>query len=265
MDIKDSHTCNLLSLRLVADYYGADVKEFEGYYNELQADKKFLAALNGRIDSCRKFYSKGLFSSKNIDSMDWFGNQRVVLYALIRFLKPEVAVETGVFYGGTTAFILNALKKNKKGKLISIDLPANALEKVSFRRHRNVGSSETVPEGLDSGFLVPEYLKENWKFIREDSIKALKKIKKGFTFFSHDSDHSHGFILKELELAKTKMPKTGTLFADDINWSNGFLEFCVKNKLYPLFLTDNGKDNLRVRLALTRLDHPNNKAKDITG
>jgi len=55
------------------------------------------------------------------------------------------------------------------------------------------------------------------------------------------------------------------MFADDINWSNGFLEFAVKHKLYPLLLTDNGKLNLLVRLGLIRLDHPNNGKYDVTG
>lgn len=265
MDIKDSRICNILSLKLIAEYYNADFRELESYYQELESDRKFLKALNQKIDIARKFYPRGIFSRKDINSINWFGNQRITLYVLVRLLKPDVCVETGVFYGGTTAFILNAVRKNKKGKLISIDLPGNILEETSFHRHENVGDSEIIPEGLMPGFIVPDYLKNRWEFIGEDSLKALKKIKDGFTFFSHDSEHSRVFVLKELELAKSKMPKNGTIFADDINWSNGFFEFCVKNTLYPLFLTDNGKDSLKVRLGLVRFDHPNNGKEDVTG
>jgi len=220
--------------------------------------------VNERIDACRDLYPKGLFLNENIKSIDWFGNQRIALYVLVRHLKPELCVETGVFYGGTTAFILNALKKNTKGKLISIDLPGEELEKTKFHRHKKVGDSELIPKGLKTGFIIPKHLKKRWEFIEDDSISALKGLKETFTFFSHDSEHSREFMLKELELAKSKMPKNSTIFADDISWSNGFLEFCVKHKLYPLFITDNGKDNLKVRLGLVRLDHPNNYKKDIT-
>lgn len=265
MDIRTSRTCNLLSLQLIAEYYSVDYAELRGYYSDLETDEKFLNSLNQRIDACRELYPKGLFSNKNINSIDWFGNQRIALYVLVRLLKPEICVETGVFYGGTTAFILNALDKNKKGKLISIDLPADELARQSFHRHEKVGDSELIPEGLRPGFIIPDYLKKGWDFVENDSLIALKEIREGFTFFSHDSEHSREFVLKELEIAKSKMPEKATIFADDIYWSNGFFEFCIRHKLYPLFLTDNGKDGLKVRLGIVRLDHPNNGKIDITG
>lgn len=265
MKINDSHICNLLSLELIADYYEADCEELKDYYKELKSDRKFLAFLNQRIKDSRNLYSKGIFSRSSIDSVDWFGNQRVSLYVLIRMLKPQICVETGVFYGGNTAFILNALRKNKKGRLISIDLLADKLKKKSFHRHNKVGDSELLPKDLNPGFLVPQYLKDRWEFIEGDSLGVLKKIRKGFSFFCHDSEHSHKFVLKELELAKLKMPLNSTMFVDDIDWSNGFFEFCVKNKIYPLLLSDNGKQGLKVRLGLVRLNHTYNKKKDVTG
>src|SRR5437588_1399250 len=44
-------------------------------------------------------------------------------YALCRLRKPEVVVETGVGYGVTSAFLLQALAVNNQGQLWSIDLP----------------------------------------------------------------------------------------------------------------------------------------------
>ena len=264
MDIRDSHICNLLSLQLLAEYYGVEYAQLESFYKELEGDFDFLNALNAKIDGSRKIYSKGLFGRGRIDSVDWFANQRITLYVLIRLLKPELAVETGVFYGGTTAFILNALHKNKKGRLISIDLPAVDLEKISFRRHPKVGDSELLPGGLKAGFIIPDYLKYNWQFREQESLNAIKDIRETFTFFSHDSEHRRDYMLKELELAKSKMPANATIMADDINWSNGFIEFCVNNKLCPLFLTDNGKEGLKVRLGIVRFDHPHICKDDIT-
>jgi len=265
MDIHDSHKCNLLSLNLVAKYYDVEYSEVECFYQELETDFEFLNALNERMDASRKLYSKGLFGRGRIDSMDWFANQRITMYVLIRLLKPDLSVETGVFYGGTTVFILNALHKNRKGGLISIDLPANELGKVPFYRHTNVGDSEVLPVGLKPGFIIPDYLKSRWHFMEQDTLSAIEGIKDTFTFFSHDSEHHRDYMLKELELAKSKMPANSTIMADDIDWSNGFMEFCVSNKLYPLLLTDNGKDGLRVRLGVVRLDHPYNGKKEVTG
>jgi hypothetical protein len=252
-------------LKLLAEYYDVDCEELEEYYKELESDYVFLRALNERIDGCRDFYAKGLFSRRRVNSIDWFGNQRVALYVLIRLLKPRVCVESGVFYGGTTAFILNGLRKNKKGRLISLDLPADEIERFHIHRHEKVGDSEVIPNGLETGFIIPTYLKDRWELVREDSQNGLKKIEGQFSFFSHDSEHSREFVIQELEIARSKMPNNATIFADDVNWSNGFFEFCVKHKLYPLFLTDNGKDGLKVRLGVARLDHPNNKRNDVTG
>lgn len=265
MDILESNKCNLFALQLIADYYQVDFSLLNSYYQELQNDSKFLDELNVMIDSVKKVYSKGLFGKGIIDSVDWFGNQRITMYVLIRLLKPEIAVETGVFYGGTTVFILNALAKNKKGRLISMDLPANSIDTSKIHRHSNVGDSELLPNGIRPGFIIPEYLKPQWEFIEGESLSSIENLKEPFTFFSHDSEHSREYMLKELNRAKTKMLPNGTLMADDIDWSNGFMEFCVSNKLYPLFLTDNGKSNLKVRLGLVRLDHPNNGKKDVTG
>lgn len=47
-----------------------------------------------------------------------------LVYAIVRVLKPEIVVETGVASGLSSAYILQALEENRKGKLYSIDLPA---------------------------------------------------------------------------------------------------------------------------------------------
>ena len=44
------------------------------------------------------------------------------IYLLVRSLKPETVVETGVCYGASSAYILQALKDNGRGVLYSIDL-----------------------------------------------------------------------------------------------------------------------------------------------
>jgi len=50
-------------------------------------------------------------------------NRWYKLYNLIRDTRPSIVVETGVASGVSTAYILQALEDNRKGKLYSIDLP----------------------------------------------------------------------------------------------------------------------------------------------
>lgn len=47
------------------------------------------------------------------------------LYACMRFLKPEVVVETGLANGHSTFYLLNALSKNACGHLHSVDVSSD--------------------------------------------------------------------------------------------------------------------------------------------
>ena len=46
-----------------------------------------------------------------------------ITYSLVRLLKPELVVETGVGAGVSSWTILSAMEENRTGNLISIDLP----------------------------------------------------------------------------------------------------------------------------------------------
>jgi len=43
---------------------------------------------------------------------------------LTRLIKPNFFIETGVLHGLTSSFILEAIAKNERGKLLSIDYPS---------------------------------------------------------------------------------------------------------------------------------------------
>ena len=122
---------NLMSLELLASYLEVKPEAIDKLYQELLADREFLNELNEQIKKARKLFQKGVFRHDELDSVDWMSIQRIMLYILVRLYKPAVCLETGVFYGGNTSFILNALRRNKEGELISIDLPGNAIAKES--------------------------------------------------------------------------------------------------------------------------------------
>ncbi len=271
MQIHETRLCNRYNLATLASYYEVSPDTFAAYYDELLADEHFLAGLNGQLQTIPKVYGfeKGIFGKGAVDSVDWFAYQRVLLYCLVRHLKPKVCLETGVYYGGNTAFILNALHKNGSGRLISIDLPDSEIQKIRAQgaevaRHPLVGDSEFYDENLSPGFLVPDFLHEPWTFIRGDSHQVIPSLTEQVDLYMHDSDHSYGFLMKELTLAAQKMSERGTMVVDDLPWSTAFLKFCVDGAHYPLFATDNGKDSLLVRTGIVFLGHPFRNTAAIT-
>src|SRR5262249_1828644 len=163
MDIGDTRKCNLWNLEQLARFLDVSVATLEGYYHEILDDATFLAGLNDRLTTVRRDFgfTKGLFKKELLDSADWFAFERILLYVLIRHLRPKISLETGVYYGGNTAFILAGLHRNGVGRLVSIDLPDSRIRdgqaEAPYARHPLVGDSELYVPALKPGFIVPEY------------------------------------------------------------------------------------------------------------
>ena len=262
MDISDTRKCNLFNLESVANYLSAPLSELNSYYFELLEDHQFLDSVNLRISEVKKKhgFSKGIFSMQTISSIDWFAFERVLIYVLIRYFKPIRILETGVYYGGNSAFALLAIYRNKCGILTSIDFPDSQIRKIgaSEIRHSLVGDSELYDSSLTPGFMIPAYLLNSWEIVCGDSLQIIPKLTDTFDFYIHDSDHSMPFLSRELTAAFQILSNKALLLVDDIDWSNAFYQFCATRRLFPVLLTDNGKDNLRVRTGVIWLDHPNN-------
>ena len=86
-------------------------------------------------------------------------SSRLFLYALCKIIKPKIIVETGVAYGLSTSYILQALYENKTGTLYSIDSEFRPWE------------SE-----LMIGSAIPSELKTRWKFVKGSSIEKLNDL-----------------------------------------------------------------------------------------
>ena len=121
-----------------------------------------------------------------------------------------------------------------------------------------MGDSELYDPTLRPGFMVPPFLHERWELIEGDSLKVIPGLQETFDFYIHDSDHSMPFLSKELAAAWEKLSDRALVLVDDIDWSNAFFAFCVKHRLFPLLMTDNGKDNLRVRTGIALRGHASN-------
>jgi hypothetical protein len=195
--------------------------------------------------------------------------ERILIYVLVRHLQPQHVIKTGVYYGGNTVFLLAALHRNRRGRLVSIDLPDAAIRRGSaataYPRHPLVGDSELYDANLRPGFIVPDWLKDRWEFVEGDSLTEIPLRSETFEFYMHDSDHSMNFLSAEIAAVLPRLAPSAVAVVDDIDWSNGFFAFCVQKRMSPILFTDNGKDNLRVRTGMVKLEHPRNIVPAVTG
>lgn len=263
MEISDSRKCNLMNLAKVEGFLDASKGMLRHYYDELLEDNFFIEEVNRTITEVKRKngFNKGIFHMETIPTVDWFAFERILLYVITRHFKPKNILETGVYYGGNTAFLLLALSKNGLGSLNSIDYPDAEIVKTGnhSQRHVLVSDTEFYDSTLQPGFMIPEYLTKHWNLFIGDSHEIIPKFSLKFNLFVHDSEHSMKFLTKELELASEKLSQDALLVVDDIDWSNAFFAYCVERRLSPMLLTDNGKDDLRVRTGLVALNHQRNQ------
>ncbi len=164
------------------------------------------------------------------------GWSQEALYYLVRYYRPKIIVETGVYRGISTAFLLQALKDNGNGYLYSIDLP---LAKYTAKDGEVDFSPLSKKE--ETGFAVPNALRDRWKLIigdsREELPKLLKTIK-SVDLFYHDSEHTFEMMTWEFQTIFPFLTNKSVLCSDDILWNNAFQEFCGTHGLSPEFVAE---------------------------
>lgn len=133
------------------------------------------------------------------------------IWCLTRHLQPTKIVETGVAHGVTSRFILEALQKNGRGHLWSIDVPP--LERFLQRQ-----------VGVAVGGRYPE----RWSYIRGSSRRRLPFLLSRIgqiDVFIHDNLHSERNVRFELDLAWGALRPGGAIVVDDVDANWGFRSF----------------------------------------
>jgi len=155
-------------------------------------------------------------------------------YTVVRALRPQVLVETGVCYGVTSAFILGALEENESGMLYSIDLPPLAKDANRYQ-----------------GCAVPKHLRKRWRLTRGPSSRLLAKIVREvgpIDFFLHDSLHTYRNMSREFDVVTRNLSLPGVIVSDDVSWNAAFLE-CVA-KTHPSYWANIGEDPKKSALGV---------------
>jgi hypothetical protein len=135
-----------------------------------------------------------------------------VAWCVVRHLRPELIVETGVGHGLTTRLLLEALDRNGSGRLWSIDLPP-----LVERRFAE-----------ETGVAVPERLRERWTLVRGSSRRRLRGLVAELgqvDFFLHDSMHTERNLRFELDQIWPELAPGGTALIDDVEKNVAIGEF----------------------------------------
>jgi predicted O-methyltransferase YrrM len=150
------------------------------------------------------------------------GGTQEFLYHFTRWLAPDLVVETGVFRGISTAFLLAALHENGRGHLYSIDLPDQSL-----RTPEGSVATTALPRGVSTGFAIPGRLRERWTLIagssRSELVPLLTRLG-GIDLFFHDSDHTYATMRWEYSVALGHLRARGVLASDDVGWNSAFAD-----------------------------------------
>jgi predicted O-methyltransferase YrrM len=152
-------------------------------------------------------------------------------YLLCRTLKPTIVIETGVGYGMTSSFILQALQVNGRGYLHSIDLPP-------------------IWPGADRlvGVLVPDELRDRWRLHRGPSKRILQSLLPQLApvdLFIHDSLHTYRNMLWEFQTVTPYLAPNAVVVADDVNENRAFAEWAATTDLaYWMTIQQAEKRNL---------------------
>jgi Methyltransferase domain len=161
----------------------------------------------------------------------------IYLYSILRELKPQTAVETGVANGFSTAFSLLALQRNGTGELHSIDLPREVgreYEEGAFYEGRG---RTGFPPGKEPGWLIPNELRDRWTLILGRSQEALPNLLERvgtIDTFMHDSEHSFDCMWFEYSAAWPALREGGALISDDVNSTEAFHKFAAEQQRAPI-------------------------------
>lgn len=207
----------------------ADERELLGYKQEVY-ESSFLDELRERAEEFGQNTVGYSYRGYAYELADIGIEQGLYLYSIIRKLKPETAVETGVCNGFSTAFLLLALAKNQQGKLYSLDFPEVAGVNYEERTFWEGKRGAAIPQNKEPGWIIPEMLKSRWELTlgrsQEKLPELLRRVEK-IDFFLHDSEHSYECMWFECNEAYKVLSEGGIMMFDDIIMNQAFQNFAI--------------------------------------
>jgi len=197
----------------------ADQRLVDIAFNDFFCNTQFSNYIDNSLNFGHDLLKGGVSSAGDIEP-----TERLILYCLVRVLKPDIVLETGVANGVSSAYILKALDENQKGVLISVDLPSVALKAIFHK---------------DSGWVVPDELRKRWRLYLGKSSSVLPRILpmlSGVDLFFHDSDHSYSNMMFEFRTVYPFLRQGGVLTSDDATTHDALLDFADSLQKTPIII-----------------------------
>lgn len=192
-----------LDERFIAGVTGTNPSAIRKFLNEPFERREFISHLRAAEELLRDTDTFG---------SDFYGKRTLLQYAIVRADKPELVVETGVANGVSSTYLLEALRRNGRGQLHSIE----------------IGNSPYVPAGRSTGWIVPADLRARWSLHICDARTCLPDLFDQLgtvDIFIHDSLHTYEHMKFEFEEAYPHLRANGILISDDASWNSAFPEF----------------------------------------
>jgi predicted O-methyltransferase YrrM len=183
-----------------------------------------------------------------VTTLGKMGATQEYLYHAVRLIQPRYVVETGVYRGVSTAFILAGLADLGSGELVSVDLPSTSYVDPTS----GIPDSSPLFPGEETGFAVPFELRSRWSLRIGDTRNVLPPLLESLgsiDMFVHDSEHTYELMSWEYRTAEPYIRPGGLLASDDISWNNAFDEFCTSKRV-------SWKTRIGNRLGLAILGEP---------
>jgi hypothetical protein len=153
----------------------------------------------------------------------WYSDAEKLLcravWCITRHVRPEVVIETGVAHGVTSRVVLEALDRNRLGRLWSIDLPFPFDPRLRE----------------ETGVAVSDECRSRWTYLEGPSRQRLPPLireARPVQMFIHDSLHTARNTLFEMEQVAAAMPPGGVMLVDDIGSHGGFSAFARRHPGY---------------------------------
>jgi len=132
------------------------------------------------------------------------------LYALTRWRRPAIVVESGGFLGMSSAFLLKAL----------VDEGLTTAKLYSMEWSEDCDQGALIPNELRSQFVPLRGKVED--FMRSDELPSF------IDMFLHDSSHSYRHMLWEFRQFWRRLRDGGLLVSHDVHMNAAFPEFVAK-------------------------------------
>ena len=208
---------------------GEILKANNSYINFIKnITKSDVYSINETIDECSNWLSLDLDIQKSFELLSEHNNHGIdtceirvhsyTFYLIVRLLKPDYIIETGVANGKSSLIMLEALSRNNNGHLISIDMAMKSED----------GKDKYKAEGMDIGWLVPSRLHDRWdlRIGKSDEIlPQLTDLDNTVDIFFHDSLSNYENMTYEYGQATRLLTDGGLLISDDITACSAFEEF----------------------------------------